>query len=219
MGQHMVRLDQKDEAMRSTKDRPAQQFDRARGTIISKKLHKIVIDIEESGYANLTRLTVLKKWFEIPNRLPSFGIFIAIEASRRTRETTKEESDLFREAKEIFKNNDVFETNISREGAARLQARLEAFQNEHRESHWTSLRIIENMNLFFVESGIRLYLSHGNSPVDGYRLAANYCEHYDPRYGNGLNGPSVKRIEEIAGFVLAMEAHEEKKSKLPSENS
>jgi hypothetical protein len=42
---------------------------------------------------------------------------------------------------------------------------------------------------------------HGDSPSEGYRLAANYCEHYDPPYGNGLNGPSVNRIEEIAGFV------------------
>jgi hypothetical protein len=219
MGRHMVRLDQKDEAMRSTKDRPAQRFDRARGTIISKKLQKIVTDIEESGYANLTRLTVLKKWFETPNRLRSFGIFIAIEASRRTRETTKEEAELFCEAKEIFEDADVFETNIPRAGATRLQARLKAFQNERRESQWTSLRIIKNMNLFLVESGILLYLSHGKSPVDGYHLAANYCEHYDPRYGNGLNGPSVKRIEEIAGFVLEMEAHEEKKSKSSSQNS
>jgi hypothetical protein len=64
-----------------------------------------------------------------------------------------------------------------------------------------------------VESGLGLYLWHGNSPTAGYRLAAAYCEHYDPRYGNGLNGPSVERIEEIAGFVLSTEAFEETGSK------
>ena len=74
---------------------------------------------------------------------------------------------------------------------------------------WASVRVIHNMNLFLVESGLQLYLWHGNSPAEGYRLAANYCEHYDPSYGNGLNGPSLKRIREIADFVRAIEAHEE----------
>ncbi len=74
---------------------------------------------------------------------------------------------------------------------------------------WASVRLIQNMNLFLVEGGLQLYLWHGYSPAEGYRLAANYCEHYDPRYGNGLNGPSANRIREIADFVRTIEAHEE----------
>ena len=70
------------------------------------------------------------------------------------------------------------------------------------------MRIIHDQNLFFVESGLGLYLWHRNSPSQAYRLAASYCEHYDPRYGNGLSGPSAKRIQEIADFTLAVETHE-----------
>jgi hypothetical protein len=70
------------------------------------------------------------------------------------------------------------------------------------------VRLIHDMNLFFVESGLRLYMGNGVSSVEGYRLAANYCEHYDPRYGTGLNGLSVNRIKEIIGFILAIEGHE-----------
>jgi hypothetical protein len=201
--------------MRFTKDPPALRSDKAPAANISHKLQKIVADIEKCGHANLTRLTVLKKWFETTHRLPSFGIFIASQASQQTRKTTKDAPELLREAHEILADVDVFEPNIPRTGATRLHARLEAFQNERREVQWTSVRVIHNLDLFLVESGLHLYLWHGDSPSEGYRLAANYCEHYDPRYGNGLNGPSVDRIEEIAGFVLAIESHEEAGLKWP----
>jgi hypothetical protein len=197
--------------------RPARPAGRAArqsaGANMSLKLLKIVTDIKECGYANLTRLTVLKKWFETPRRLASFGIFIAMQAARQPRETTGETTELSRDADEILVNVDVFEPNIPRTDATRVHARLQAFQNEHRDIKWTSLRIIHNLNLFLVESGLRLYLSHRDSPTEGYRLAVDYCEHYDPRYGNGLCGPSANRIEEIAGFVLAIEAHEEAEQK------
>ncbi len=198
--------------MRPAKEWPARRFDRARSADIPNKLQKIVADIEECGHANLTRLTVLKKWFETPFRLRSFGIFIACRALTHTRETTKAEQELFREAHEMLADVDVFDPNIPRTDATKLRVRLEAFQNEHQKLQWASVRVIHNMNLFFVEGGLRLYLRHGNSPAEGYRLAANYCEHYDPRYGNGLNGPSVDRIEEISGFVLAFGAHEKARS-------
>jgi hypothetical protein len=200
--------------MKFKKEGKSQVPEKTRDTLISKKFQKIVTDIKESGYANLSRLTVLKKWFEMPNRVSSFGIFIALEASRRECKTTEEEGILFREAKQILENADIFEAHIPRASAKRLLDRLLAFQNERRNAQWTSLRIIKNMNLFLIEGGIGLYLSSGNSASDGYRLAASYCERYDPRYGNGLNDRSIKRIEEIAGFVLAIEAHEEKNSKL-----
>jgi hypothetical protein len=170
-------IDQKEEAMRPTKERPAQRVDRAPGADISYKLQKIVADIRECGHANLTRLTVLKKWFETPLRLPSFGIFIASKASRHTCGATKEAQELFREAREILADVDVFDPTIPRTGTTRLHARLEAFQNERQKLKWTSVRLIHDKSLFFVESGVRLYLWHGDSPAEGYHLAADYCEH------------------------------------------
>jgi len=150
-----------------------------------RKLQKIVTDIKESGQANLTRLTVLKRWFEAPHRLRSFGLFIAGQALRQTSKTTAEAAELFREAHNILANVDIFDPKIPRADATRLHAHLEAFQNERREMQWASVRVIHNRNLFLVESGLGLYLWHSNSPTGGYRLAAAYCEHYDPRYGNG----------------------------------
>jgi hypothetical protein len=103
---------------------------------------------------------------------------------------------------------DIFRPDMPREAATKLHARLKDFQNEHKDMKWAPVRLIRNKNLFLVEGGFGLCLWYGKLPSEGYRLAADYCEHYGARYGNGLNGPSVHRIEEIAGFVRAMEAHE-----------
>ena len=175
---------------------------------VSCKLQKLIEDIKEHGNANLTKLTILKKWFETPSRLTSFGIFIAHSACQSTLKTTGDAASLLRDAKLVLKDIDVFHPGISQATATNLHTRLVSFQNEHQRLEWGSVRLIRDKNLFFVEGGLGLYLWHSRSPTEGYRLAAAFCEHYDPRYGNGLNGPSVGRIEEIARHILATEAHE-----------
>ena len=194
--------------MKPKQDRPVRRFTQTSGNDVSHKLQKIVTDIHEGGNVSLTRLTVLKKWFEVPNRLRSFGIFIASIASSRGSEMTDETAALFCKARVLLADIDLFSPNIPRGRAECLHAKLEAFQNERKNIHWTSVRMIRSLELFLVESGLHLYLSHGASSTEGYRLAAAYCEHYDPRYGNGLNGPSVDRIEEIIVFIRAFQAQE-----------
>ena len=62
---------------------------------ISNKLREIAAAIDRRGFANLTRLTVLTKWFEVSSHLSSFAIFIADQASRQKTKTTKEAAELF----------------------------------------------------------------------------------------------------------------------------
>jgi len=197
---------------RQPQDRRRQASVRKQAPGISCKLQKLIEDIKEHGNANLTKLTILKKWFETPSRLTSFGIFIARSACQSTLKTTGDAASLLGDAKLLLTDVDVFESGISHGTAAKLHGRLMSFQNEHRRLEWGSVRLIRNENLFFVESGLGLFLGHSRSPTEGYRLATAFCEHYDPRYGNGLNGPSVGKIEEIARHILATEAHEKIKT-------
>ena len=60
-----------------------------------------------------------------------------------------------------------------------------------------------------MEEGLAIYLRPHDSPSYGYKLAADYCQHYDPRYGNGLNGPSRTKLEEIVRFMFNLEAAED----------
>jgi hypothetical protein len=177
-------------------------------TTISDKLHEIAAAIEQRGSANLTRLTVIKKWFEVPGHLSSFAIFIADHAARRKTKTNKEAGELIRAARTLLADVDVFAPNIPRKAATRLHASLRAFQSEYRNIPWGAVRVIHHHNLFLIECGLHIYLGHGDTPTEGYRLAADYCENYDPRYGNSLNGPSRRRIEKIIDFIHRVEARE-----------
>jgi hypothetical protein len=177
-------------------------------THVPEKLISIADQINEGGSVALTKLTVLKKWFERPSRLSSFAIFVASNACSRKGKTARDAAILFREARQLLAELDVYAPNIHRVEAEKLHRRLKEFQNEYKSSSWGQVRLIYNQNLFLVEEGLRIYLWHTDSPSQGYRLAANYCEHYDPRYGNGLNGASYTRIHEIARFMLTFEALE-----------
>ena len=86
---------------------------------------------------------------------------------------------------------------------------LRDFQNEYQNQRWGPVRIVHNWNLMLVEQALAIYLWHQDSSAHGYKLAADYCQHYDPRYGNGLNGPSRTKIAEIVRFMFTIEALED----------
>ena len=178
-------------------------------TSIPEKLLRVAEEIEQRGSVNLTKLTILKKWFEQPHRLTSFAIFVAKRASGRKGKTAGEAAALFREARSLLAGLPDVHPEVDRREAEQLYERLKAFQNEYKRQRWGPVRIIRNRNLFLVEEGLRIYLWHADSPPEGYRLAANYCENYDPRYGNSLNGPSYTKVQEIIRFMFAVEALED----------
>jgi hypothetical protein len=98
---------------------------------------------------------------------------------------------------------------LDREKAQSLHKRLAAFQNEYRNSRWAAVRIVHNWNLLLIECALALYLARDPTPAAGYKLAADYCQNYDPQYGNSLNGPSSAKILEIVRWMFTLEAIED----------
>ena len=176
---------------------------------VTDKLLKIVAEINTNGNASLTRLTVLKKWFEQPGRLGSFALWLASQAKSQHGKTNGVTGDLVQEAGALLANLDSYAPTVNRAAAERLYDQLRDFQNEYQHQQWGSVRIVHNWDLMLVEQGLAIWLWHTDSPAHGYKLAADYCQHYDPRYGNGLNGPSRAKIQEIVRFISATEAWEE----------
>jgi hypothetical protein len=181
-------------------------------TQVPEKLLAIVEEIDAQGSASLTRLTVLKKWFEHPGRLPAFGLWIAKRAASRKGKTKAAAGALMDEARALLG------TTATREGFLRpvepgvarlLHDRARDFQNEFQHQQWGPVRIIHCWPLLLVEQGLALYLGPAASPSEGYKLAADFCQHYDSRYGNSLNGPSRTKIMEIVRFMFTYETVEE----------
>lgn len=80
------------------------------------------------------------------------------------------------------------------------------------EQEWltwcNTLKLLYNCQIMGSKSGCLSLRAYGDTPTEGYRLAANYCENYDLRYGNSLNGPSRRRIAEVIDFIDRVEARE-----------
>lgn len=178
-------------------------------TDVPEKLLKIVEEIDTHGQANLTRLAVLKRWFEPPRRLSAFAIWVATRATSRKGKTSGAAAELFREAKALLAGLDKVCPALNRQASEKLHGRLRDFQNKHENQRWGPVRIIHNWNLLLVEKALDIYLWHADSPPHGYKLAADYCQHYDPQYGNGLNGPSRIKVLEIVRFMFTVEAMED----------
>ncbi len=149
--------------------------------------------IDDHGSASLTRLTVLKKWFEHPGRLPAFGLWIAKRAPGRKGKTKADAGALLDEAKRLLgttATREGFLRTVEPEPAKLLHDRAREFQNEFQQQQSGPVRIIHCWPLLLVEQGLALYLAAAASPSDGYKLAADFCQHHDSRHGNNLNGPS-----------------------------
>ena len=178
-------------------------------TNIPEKLSNIVKEIDNHGSASLTRLTVLKKWFERPERLSAFAIWIATRAVSRQGKIRGGAAKLLREARGMLAGLDKLHPQLDRQMAQTMHARLRVFQNEYQYQEWGAARILHNWNLMVVEHGLDIYLWHLDSPTYGYRLAAYYCQHYDSRYGSGLIGPSRTKIQQLVRFLSTIEGLED----------
>ncbi|HEX5443358.1 MAG TPA: hypothetical protein VFW87_06005 [Pirellulales bacterium] len=178
-------------------------------TDVPEKLQQIINDIGEHGSAELTRLTVLKKWFERSERLVPFAVWVATRATSRKGKTKGEAATLFSEARSLLKGLNPLRPEFDEAAAQRLYSRLRAFQNEYERQRWGPVRIVTNWNLLIVENALAVMLGYALGPSSGYRLAADYCRQYDPRYGETLSGPSETKILEIVRFMFTREALED----------
>src|SRR5208283_2417660 len=83
-------------------------------TNIPEKLSNIVKEIDDHGSASLTRLTVLKKWFERTERLSAFAIWIATRAVSRQGKTSGAAAKLLREARGMLAGLDRLHSQLDR---------------------------------------------------------------------------------------------------------
>jgi hypothetical protein len=182
-------------------------------TNVPEKLLEIVDQIDACGSAELTRLTVLKKWFERSERLVPFAVWVAARATSRKGKTKGEATTLFAEARTLLKGLSELRPEIDQATAQRFYSRLRAFQSEYEQQRWGRVRLVRNENLVLIEKALAVMLGYMSGPSSGYRLAADYCRHYDPRYGQKLCGPSETKILEIVRFMFTREALEDWPSK------
>lgn len=138
-----------------------------------------------------------------------FALWIASRASARKGKTKGEAAELFRETRELLADIERHSPQLDYASAELLHSRLVEFQDEYRKDRWGRVRIVKNWQLLLIEKGLAIALDRHATPSAAYKLAADYCQNYDPKYGNTLNGPSSTKILEIVRFMFTHEALEE----------
>ena len=181
---------------------------------VPEKILKIVADIDAHENMPLTRLTVLKKWFEQPGRLSAFALWVARRAAGRSGKTKADFKSILSDARALLgpaSTRESFFQAVDRQALQLLHTRARAAQNEFKNQAWGPVRVIHCWPLLLVEKGIAIYLWHAESPAEGYKLAADWAQNYDSRHGNGLNGPSRGKLNELVRFMFAVEVLEDEK--------
>lgn len=174
---------------------------------IQRKLASIVEEIDREGFAELVRLTVLKKWFNEPGRLTAFALWIAEQATTGEAPASEPETALLAQVRALLVDLPA-RGDLNPQAMRELHGRLEAFQPDYRSLNWGRVRLVNSKALMLIEDALTNCLRHQDNPTFGYKLAADYCGHYDASYGRNLNGPSRDRVQEIAAFVARREADE-----------
>lgn len=177
-------------------------------TQIPEKLLKIVDEIDLSGSASITKLTVIKKWFSDSSRIKSFSIYLAKKACSRSGKAKSDEKELFIECRELLNLTETISPKLPKLKVNKIIDKLFAYQNGYRKGCFTVIREIKNWNLFIIELALKSFIGPSD-PVIGYELFSKYCQHYDSKYGNSLNGPSKQKILETVRFMYVVEAKEE----------
>jgi len=175
---------------------------------VPERLLRIADEIRELGSARTTRLTIIKRWFQDKRRLRAIAILIASRVANRKIKGTREATDLYLRARALLGIRPPLCSVVPRRVAQQLREDLRTFQNEHKKTAWGMVRVLKNHDLFLIEEALGILLRRTVSPADGYRLVAAFCQHYDSRCSEGLNGPSRARIQEIVQFMRSVKERE-----------
>lgn len=181
---------------------------------LTQKLEKIIRDLEAGDALPLTRLTVLKKWFENdPGRLPAFGRWMADRVLAAGPVTPAAEA-LFSETRQLLagdtsarplhlplpRRGKKAAVGLDRPWAEDLHERMRGFQHSYKSSPWGSVRLIHDWHLLLLEESLGLML-YRHSPADAYKLAADYAQAYDPQRGKELTLASRERLLALRHFL------------------
>src|ERR1017187_7259420 len=123
-------------------------------TAIPEKILMIIQDLDTRGNVSLTRLTVLKKWFEAPGRLPAFGLWLARRAAGRKGKTKDAAGALLDETLALLGTSSTRESlfqQIDRAAAENLHDRARSFHGEFQQQQWGPVLIIHCWPVLLVE--------------------------------------------------------------------
>lgn len=187
-----------------------------------RRLAKLAAELREGDHFNITRLTTLKSLCEDADATMRFAVHVAKQTYQHMQKRdcpshlAPEKWDAYKalvakalETMEAY----VEERSDQAERALWLvHSEVRNVQNTYKKNQWGPVRIIQSSEVLLIEYALYCLLQPNASSDWGYRIARQYAEHYNSRYGTGLVPESAPMVEDIADFWcqyhLGMPLHE-----------
>jgi hypothetical protein len=174
-----------------------------------RKLAQIAEDLHGGAVFSITRLTTVKSLCEDPEAAARFAVHLSVlTQAKMSRRPCPDHLDAakwicFQElAADAVREMESYltEPTIDRRTFRQLLSALKGAQNRYGNLQWGAVRIIGSRELLLIETALHCLLSPTESADWGYRVAKEYAERYEPRYGTGLIPESAPMVQEIAEF-------------------
>jgi len=175
-----------------------------------RRLAQLAAELREGDHFNITRLTTLKSLCEDAKATVQFAFHIAQQTSKNMQERDcpshiePETWDAYK--KLVTKALEYMEAYVEEpsEQAQRalwsVESEVRGLQNTYKQHQWGSIRIIQSSDVLLAEYALSCLLQPTASADWGYRIARQYAECSNSRYGTGLIPESAPMVEDIADF-------------------
>lgn len=175
-----------------------------------RQLANIAMELREGASFNITRLTTLKSLCEDATAAAPFAVHLAKLTHKKMQETScpshldpakwahyTQVVDTALRAMQRYVEQPTPQTTNPLWG---LQSQVRALQDRYEQQAWGPVRIIDSTEVLLIEYALSCLLQPTASADWGYRLARQYAERYNSRYGTGLIPESAPMVEDMADF-------------------
>jgi hypothetical protein len=196
----------------SAKDLPSNTQKSSASTVAPKirRVAQVAEELWEGESFNITRLTTIKSLCEDAKAAAQFAFHLA-KLTHKAMEQKACPKHIHAEKWEYYKRvvadaiqhmTRYVDAPTGQESAMlrQLLAQLCAVQDRYEQQAWGPVRIIESTEVLMIEMALSCLLQPTASADWGYRIARQYAECYDSRYGTGLIPESAPLVEDIAEF-------------------
>jgi hypothetical protein len=173
-----------------------------------RRLAQVAAELREGSHFNITRLTTIKSLCEDADATAQFAVHVAKQTYQNMQgqdcpsHLEPETWDAYKEL--VAKALEPMETSIqepseqTRSALWSAQSEVRSVQNTYKQHQWGPVRIIQSSEVLLIEYALSCLLQPTASADWGYRIARQYAERYNSRYGTGLIPESAPMVEDIA---------------------
>jgi hypothetical protein len=175
-----------------------------------RRLAQVAEELRQGESFNITRLTTIKSLCEDAKAAAQFAFHLAklahkaMEQKACPRHLDPEKWEYYRQlVAEAIRQMERYIAEPTEQEADLVRAwrsDVRAVQDRYEQQAWGRVRIIESTDVLLIEYALLCLLQPHASADWGYRIARQYAECYDSRYGTGLIPESAPLVEDIAEF-------------------